>query len=248
LKLAFIILIYASSWYIISLFSRRNDVADIAWGLGYIVLCIYCYLYVSVQPTAVVVYALVTLWGLRLSIYIGLRNGKKTEDFRYKQWREEWGKTFYWRSYLQVYLLQGLFLLIISCPIILAAYSEPSPLHWSAYVAVGFWIIGFYWQSVGDYQMTQFRKNRLDKNEVMNKGLWKYSRHPNYFGEILMWWAVFVIVLPMEYGIYAMLSPLMITWLLVFVSGVPMLERKYKGNPRYDEYKQNTPALIPRFW
>lgn len=248
LKLGLIILLYATGWYIISLIKKRNDVADIAWGMGYIVLCIYCYFSFEFHPTALLVYVLVSLWGLRLSIYIASRNAGKSEDFRYKQWRDEWGKAFYWRSYLQVYVLQGFFLLIISSPIVMAAQSGAQALHWSAYVGIGIWLVGFYWQSVGDYQLTQFRKKRKDKAEIMNTGLWKYSRHPNYFGEILMWWAVFIVVLPLQYGIYALISPVLITWLLVSVSGVPMLERKYKGNTLYEEYKAKTPALIPRFW
>lgn len=246
LKLSLLLLAYASLWFIISLIIKRNDVADIAWGLGYVALCIYCFISFSHHTTALVVYALVSLWGLRLSVYIGLRNANKAEDFRYKQWREEWGRTFYWRSFLQVYLLQAFFLLIISTPIIIAAKSEALGWHWTTFMGAGLWLVGFYWQTVGDYQLSQFRKKRKDKNEIMQTGLWRHSRHPNYFGEILMWWSIFIVVAPLQYGLYAVVSPLLITWLLVSVSGVPMLEKKYEGNEAFEAYKQKTPALIPK--
>lgn len=247
LNLSLLLLAYASLWFVISLILKRNDVADIAWGLGYIGLCIYNYMSLPQHTTALVVYGLVSLWGLRLSIYIGMRNARKAEDFRYRQWREEWGSTFYWRSFLQVYVLQAFFLLVISSPIIMAGISTSVEWHWISVIGVGFWVIGFYWQGVGDYQLAQFLKTRKNKAEIMQTGLWKYSRHPNYFGEIVMWWAVFFVVLPLQYGIYAIISPLLITWLLTSVSGVPMLEKKYKGNRAFEAYKQRTPALIPRF-
>lgn len=243
--LGLLLLGYASLWFVISLILKRNDVADIAWGLGYVGLCAYCYFSFTQHVTALIVYALVSLWGLRLSLYIGVRNARKTEDFRYKQWREEWGSTFYWRSFLQVYVLQAFFLLIISTPIIMAALSGPIDWHWTGLVGVGLWLFGFYWQAVGDYQLAKFLKQRQDKSEIMQTGLWKYTRHPNYFGEIVMWWAVFIVVLPLQYGLYAIISPLLITWLITSVSGVPMLERKCKGNAAFEEYKRNTPALFP---
>ncbi|MCE7990402.1 MAG: DUF1295 domain-containing protein [Roseivirga sp.] len=247
LNLGLLLLGYASLWFVISLILKRNDVADIAWGLGYIGLCVYNCFNFSQHVTALVVYGLVSLWGLRLTVYIAIRNARKTEDFRYRQWREEWGSTFYWRSFLQVYVLQAFFLLIISSPIIMASMSTPLGWHWATAVGGALWLAGFYWQAVGDYQLSRFLKQRKDKTEIMQTGLWRYSRHPNYFGEILMWWGIFIVVLPLQYGIYAIASPLLITWLLTSVSGVPMLEKKYKGNEAFEIYKQRTPALLPRF-
>lgn len=248
LTLSLILLGYATLWFIISLIIRRNDVADIAWGLGYIALSAYCYSTFTQHTTALVIYALVTLWGLRLSVHIGIRNAGKSEDFRYKKWREEWGRSFYWRSYLQVYLLQAFFLLIISTPIIMVAMSESIGWHCTSFAGIALWCVGFYWQAVGDYQLARFRKHKKYKDEIMQRGLWRYSRHPNYFGEIVMWWAIFLVVLPLEYGIYALVSPVLITWLLVSVSGVPMLEKKYEGNADFEAYKAKTPALLPKLW
>jgi len=247
LTIAGLIFGYASIWFVISLIAKRNDVADIAWGLGYALICVYL---ANTQPlTAIplVVYLLVCIWALRLSLHIFLRNRGKTEDFRYRQWRQDWGSSFYWRSYLQVYLLQGLFLWIIALPIVVAGVSAAVELTLFSYLGVIFWSIGFFFQAVGDYQLTRFVKTRTNKEEVLQTGLWRYSRHPNYFGEILMWWGIFVITTPLPYGWWGVFGPLTITFLLRFVSGVPLLENRYVGNTEYTKYQKRTSVLIPWF-
>ena len=240
-----IIFIYATVWFVIAVYKKRNDVADIAWGIGYILICIFLLIRFSTSPVILLLYILVTAWGLRLSLHIYYRNKNKTEDFRYKAWRNEWGKSFYIRSYLQVFLLQGLFLLIIISPVIHAAVAES--LQWNIFTWIGLscWIIGFYFQAVADWQLAFFKSNPKNKGLIIQTGLWKYSRHPNYFGEILMWWAIFIITIPFTNSFYFIISPLTITLLLVFVSGIPMLEKKYKGNPAFEDYKKRTSALIP---
>lgn len=245
LHTALLIFAYASIWYGIALYKKRNDVADIAWGLGYILVCGYLYITQPASPVSFLLYALVTLWGARLSIHIYTRNKKKTEDFRYRQWREEWGNHFYWRSYLQVFLLQGLILLIIVSPVIYAAVAAPDT--WNVFTAIGAgcWLLGFYFQSVADQQLAVFLKQRKDKTDIMQTGLWKYSRHPNYFGELLMWWGIFIVVAPLPYGLLFIVSPLTITLLLLFVSGIPLLEKKYAGNEKFLAYKKRTSALLP---
>lgn len=247
LTLGLILLGYASFWFLISIILKRNDIADVAWGLGYVLVIAYCAYRFPMHDTAWLVYLLISFWALRLSLYIGLRNRGKAEDFRYKQWREDWGKTFYWRSWLQVYVLQAFLLLLVSTPVMIVATAEASELNFLSGMATALWICGFYWQAVGDAQLARFKKQRKHKEEVLQTGLWKYSRHPNYFGEILMWWALFLIVLPMPNWPYAIISPVLITWLLARVSGVPMLEARYKDNEAYQAYKARTPALFPRF-
>ena len=245
--LLFLALAYASFWFIVSIILKRNDIADVAWGMGYVGLCVYLFLTQSSGELSTYVYVLVILWGGRLSLHIGLRNRKKREDFRYKQWREEWGSNFYWRSYLQVYLLQVLLLLMISIPIIIVSQSYDSELGFLAGAGLVMWLAGFYWQAVGDYQLGQFKKQKTDKDQVMQTGLWKYSRHPNYFGEILMWFGIAIIVLPVMDGWIGLISPILITFLLLKVSGVPMLEKRYRGNAAFEEYKKITPAVFPKF-
>ena len=247
-QLALILLVYASAWFGLSLWLKRNDVADVAWGLGYVLVVVFCLWHYPWHETALLVDGLVVAWALRLSLYIGLRNRGKTEDFRYKQWREEWGRTFYWRSWLQVYLLQAFLLLLISTPVSIAALAAPKALNFVSAAGAALWLLGFYWQAVADFQLAQFRKKRKHKDEVLQTGLWKYSRHPNYFGEVLMWWGIFIIVLPLPLGWLALISPVLITWLLVRVSGIPMLEARYKGNKAYQTYRAKTPALFPKLW
>lgn len=247
-QLSLTLLVYASAWFGLSLWLKRNDVADVAWGLGYVLVVVFCLWHYPPHETALLVDMLVLAWALRLSLYIGLRNRGKTEDFRYKQWREEWGRTFYWRSWLQVYLLQAFLLLLISTPVSIAALAAPKALNFVSAAGAALWLLGFYWQAVGDFQLAQFKKKRKDKDEVLQTGLWKYSRHPNYFGEVLMWWAIFIIVLPLPLGWLALISPVLITWLLMRVSGIPMLEARYKDNKAYQTYRSKTPALFPKLW
>ena len=240
-----IIFVYASIWFAIAVYKKRNDVADIAWGIGYTILCVYLFISYPASPVLILLYSIITLWGLRLSLHIYTRNKNKAEDYRYKAWRDEWGKSFYLRSYLQVFLLQAVFLLTIISPVIHAARAEK--LQWNAFTSIGLcgWIIGFYFQAMADWQLAVFKSDKNNKGLIIQTGLWKYSRHPNYFGEILMWWSIFIITIPFANSFYFIVSPLTITLLLVFVSGIPMLEKKYKGNAAFEEYKKRTSVLIP---
>lgn len=247
---ALLVWAHASAWYLISLWRRRNDVADIAWGLGFVAIAGYLALRQAPTPVAWWVYALVALWAARLSVHIGMRNSGKSEDFRYRQWREAWGRAFYWRSYLQVYLLQGFFMLLIAAPILVASMA---PVELAAapasnsfvWAGLAVWTIGFLCETISDYQLLRFVKQRRSKDEILQTGLWRYSRHPNYFGEILVWWGLWLMVCWLPWGWLAIVSPLLITWLLARVSGVPMLERRYEGHAAYQAYKARTSALIP---
>lgn len=241
----FIIFIYATCWFALAVYKKRNDVADIAWGMGYILVCGYLFFNHSHSPVSLLLYSLVTLWGLRLSLHIYNRNKKKQEDFRYLAWRREWGKYFYVRSFLQIFLLQGILLIVIISPVIYAAVAPPQ--KWTAFTWLGLvcWLVGFYFQAVADRQLAVFLKKRKNPAAIMQTGLWKYSRHPNYFGELLMWWGIFIITVPVAKSLFFIISPLTITLLLVFVSGIPMLEKKYAGNPAFEDYKKRTSALIP---
>ncbi len=244
---AAIIWTYATLWFFISLWKKRNDVADIAWGIGYIVLAAYLFFTHPTSSHALLVYGLVTIWGLRLAVHIGLRMQNKPEDFRYKQWREEWGNSFLLRSYLQVYLLQGGILLLIATPLFIVSQSTERDWTWLTYIGISLWVLGFFFQAVSDFQLLRFKNKPENKGKIIQTGLWKYSRHPNYFGEICMWWGVFLIVLPLKFGYLAIISPLTITLLLIFVSGIPMLEKKYEGDPEFEAYKKRTNVLIPWF-
>ena len=242
---ALCILIYVIVWFFISLIQKRNDVADIAWGLGFVVISVYCFLMYVRTPVATLVYGLVTLWGVRLSLHIGLRSGGKAEDFRYQKMRSDWGKSVVWRSFLQVYVLQGFFMWVISLPILIATIANSKATNAFTVVGVLLWLIGFTFEAVGDYQLSVFIKQKKNKCDVMQTGLWRYTRHPNYFGEVVLWWGIFIVVLPLDNGIWGIISPLTITFLLLKVSGIPLLEAKYKDNPQFQAYKLMTSAFFP---
>jgi steroid 5-alpha reductase family enzyme len=245
LKSAIVIATYGALWFIISIFKKRNDIADIAWGLGYMVLCAFYLFYYEPSTRAYLLVTLISIWGIRLAIFIMSRNMGKSEDFRYKKWREDWGRTFYLRSFLQVYMLQGFFLLLIITPIMVVVSNPQGPFTTLDYLGVIVWLFGFYFEAVGDYQLAQFKKNPDNKGKIMQTGLWRYTRHPNYFGEVAMWWGIFLIALNSPHGLYALIGPLTITFLLLFVSGVPMLEEKYEANAEFENYKEKTSKFFP---
>ncbi len=247
LTLAVVMAIHASLWFVLALLVRRNDIADIAWGLGFMVMALYLWVMYSPGPLAILVYLLVALWALRLSWHIFRRLRGKPEDFRYRQWRESWGKTFYWRSWIQVFLLQAFLALIIALPMVVTVSTPEAPISFWNVPGIMIWWLGYGMQVIADRQLATFVRTRSDKAQILQTGLWRYSRHPNYFGEILMWWGLFLIVLPLPLGWVSVISPLTITGLLVFVSGVPMLEARYKDHPEYAKYRERTPALLPWF-
>lgn len=244
LILPLVLLIYVITWYIISVVRNRNDVADIAWGLGFVVLAWASYWLGNMPTHALLVNVLVSIWGTRLAWHIYQRSIGKPEDFRYYQWRMEW-KNFYLRSFLQVFLLQGLFLFIIALPVMLINLSAPATGMNVTVAGVMLWCVGFYFESVGDYQLKQFKSDPANKGKIITTGLWQYTRHPNYFGDAVQWWGFFLLALPYPNGWMTVVSPLLITYLLRYVSGVPMLERKYKGREDFEAYAKKTSPFFP---
>jgi steroid 5-alpha reductase family enzyme len=253
---AFLILIFMCTMFTIGTALQNNGIVDIGWGLGFCMLAAGLLPFDDAWATntrSKLICALILIWGLRLSLFLFIRNVGKPEDFRYAQWRKEWGKWVIPRSFFQVYILQGLFMLIISLPIFLV-YGD---LEWdgdriidtglkiSDYIGVGIFAIGWLFESIGDLQNYLFKRKPANKGKVMKYGLWKYTRHPNYFGECLIWWGIALVALPSQYGYLAFISPVIITFLLLKVSGIPMLEKKYDDNPEYQEYKKHTSAFIP---
>jgi len=245
-----ILLAYMTVWFFVALVKKDNSVADIAWGLGFVLVAAVTFLRRGSLFLPVLVTALVVIWGLRLAGHIFVRNRKRGEDPRYAEWRRKWGRSFVWRSYLQVFLLQGLFLLVISSPVVLVnTHRWESPPGSAAY---GFWLagflvwcVGFFFEAVGDSQLARFKRDPANRGKIMDRGLWRYTRHPNYFGEALMWWGIFVIALEVPTGWMTVLSPGLITFLLVRVSGVPLLERRYAGNAEFQAYARRTSAFVP---
>jgi len=245
---ALVIFIYMTLFFLLAQALKDNSIVDIGWGIGFIVLSVaLLFKSETINQRQLLLFALVFMWGIRLSAHIFLRNHGKPEDFRYANWRKEWGKYVVIRSFLQVFMLQGFFMFIIALPIMMVKIAEPSGLHWVDYIGLIVWLIGFYFEAIGDYQMTQFKKNPENKGKFITTGLWKFTRHPNYFGECMMWWGIFVISIPAGNVFVSVISPLILTWLLTKVSGVPMLEKKYEGNKAFEEYAKKTNAFVSWF-
>lgn len=246
LTLILVLFTYMSLWFVFSIFKKRNDVADIAWGLGFVLVTwVSFFLSDQIGMRGILVGFLVSIWGLRLASHIYFRNKGKTEDYRYLAWRKEWGNWFYVRSYLQVYLLQGLFLFLIVLPVLIINKSSTSPLIWLDFVGLIVWLFGFYFETVGDAQLAQFIKNPLNKGKIMQSGLWAYTRHPNYFGEVTQWWGIWLIALAVSGGWIGIIGPIIITFLILKVSGIPLLEKKMEENPDFAEYKKRTSMFFP---
>jgi steroid 5-alpha reductase family enzyme len=238
--------VYMTVWFILSIVKKRNDIADIAWGLGFIALA-WASLFYSGSFTlrGLFVNILISIWGIRLSLHIYRRNLNKPEDYRYATWRKQWKNWFYVRSYLQVFLLQGVFLFLILLPVFSIHASIDASFGLFDFIGFIFWITGFYFEAVGDAQLTNFISNPLNKGKIMQNGLWRYTRHPNYFGEVMQWWGIYIFSLTISPGLIALIGPATITYLILFVSGVPLLEKKYAGRPDFEEYKKRTSIFIP---
>lgn len=241
----FAILVYVSAIWIISLLKKDAGIMDIFWGLGFLIAG---YFYSpadyssALQPR--LLYLLVVLWGLRLSLHIGVRNRGEPEDARYANWRAQHGTKWWWVSYLRVFILQGVVMWVVSIPL-LTGLQDKSALTLLDYIGIVLFVTGFLFEAVGDWQLRSFKKNGSNKGKVLNSGLWKYTRHPNYFGEAVLWWGFSLIAVEMS-TLWILISPAIMTWLLIKVSGVKMLdELLLKTKPDYAAYIQNTNAFFP---
>lgn len=238
--------VYMTFWFLMSVEQGRNDIADVAWGLGFVVMAWVSFVITGQSGIrAVLVNSLVTIWGLRLAWFIHRRNSGKPEDYRYRKWREDWGKWFYFRSYMQVFMLQGIFLFMISLPVIFVNESTDTPPGLVDLAGIMVWLTGFFFEVVGDAQLSRFRRNPANKGKLIQTGLWKYTRHPNYFGEVTQWWGIWVFTIATDKALMGLIGPATITLLILFVSGVPLLEKKYDGRPDWEEYKRKTSRFFP---
>lgn len=223
--------------FIVSLIKKRNDIADVLWGLGFVIISWTAYIISNNnQLINTIINILVTIGGLRLALHIYERNKKKAEDYRYAEWRIQWGKWFYIRSYLQVFILQGVLLFLIATPVLILNNKAPETLNNLSLIGILIWIIGFTFETVGDKQLSNFIKDPNNKGKVLDSGLWKYSRHPNYFGEVTQWWGISIVTLITTGTLLSLIGPLTITFLILKVSGIPLLENKMLLQKEFQEY------------
>lgn len=231
---------------------KNNSIVDVFWGIGFLVSSSYLFFYHNqFAPKQLLIVGLVACWALRLSIFLFIRNYKKPEDWRYQNFRKMWGNYPYLGAFFQVFMLQGFFMYIILLPVQILFIKKLVIINWYNLIGIAVAIFAIAYEAIADYQLYVFKKNKSNHGKTMKFGLWQYSRHPNYFAEIVFWWAIFFAVVQLndpQYTLVALISPITITWLLNKVSGVPMLESKYKNDLEYQEYIKNTPALLPKFF
>lgn len=245
---AAVLFAYMTVLFLAALGRKDNSIADVAWGPGFILAAwVTLVLYGSFTARQGVANVLVLCWGLRLAVRIHLRNRGRGEDERYRKWREEWGASFVIRSYLQVFLLQGAILLLNVSPVLFINTFAAGPLNALDLLGVSVWLAGFALESVADRQLDRFVADPANRGKVMDRGLWRYSRHPNYFGEVTMWWGLYLVALSVPWGWASIIGPLTITYIILFVSGVPMTERFMEKNPAFADYRKRTSAFVPWF-
>lgn len=236
--------------WIISLVLKNSSIVDIFWGAGFVLTG---WAYFLLTPDGfplrkLIIMILVTVWGLRLSIHILIRNLRKPEDFRYQKWREESGKIWWIKSLFQVFLLQGLLMWVISWPLLAGQYrGQPDHLSFLSVLGILLWVFGFYFEAMGDLQLTRFKANPDNRGKLLSHGVWRFSRHPNYFGDSAQWWGYYLLAAAAG-GWWTIFSPILMTLLLIKVSGVALLEKTLKNSkPGYKEYVESTSAFIPWF-
>jgi steroid 5-alpha reductase family enzyme len=246
-----VIFILVTLMWLVSLKLKDAGIADIFWGSGFVVTAWVLFFLTQAEytPRKWLLCALVSIWGLRLSWHILLRNRGRGEDFRYAAWRKSSGRDWWWRSYFKVFLLQGLLMWLISAPLFAAQFS-PDPRRWTIadLLALPVWAVGFYFEAAGDRQLARFRSDPSNRGKVLSTGVWRYTRHPNYFGDALQWWGFFLAAASTPGGLWTLFSPVLMTLLLMRVSGVPMLEESLKrSKPGYAQYIRSTNSFFPWF-
>jgi len=240
--------------WLVSLAARDTSIVDIFWGPGFVLVAWTVFAWVTAHDLPdgggarrLLLAALVTVWGLRLGIYLGRRNLGKGEDYRYVAMREKARGRFWLISLGKVFLLQGLLMWVVSLPLQAGQLpSTPDGLGPLALAGAAVWAIGLFFESLGDWQLARFKSDPANRGRVMDRGLWRYTRHPNYFGDFLVWWGLYLVALEGHGTWWTVAGPLLMSFLLLRVSGVAMLEKTIATRrPGYEQYVRRTSAFFP---
>lgn len=240
-----ILALMVGTWAV-SVIVRNASIVDVIWGPAFVLLAaIALALGDGTAGRRWLVLALVAIWGLRLGAHIARRNIGKGEDRRYRAFRERWGARFWWVSLFTVFLLQAAIVLVVALPI-LGAGAGRAPLGLLDALGVLVWVVGFAFEAIGDAQLARFRRDPANRGRVLDRGLWRYTRHPNYFGDATLWWGLGLIGAAGA-GPWVLVGPALMTFLLVRVSGVALLERDIaERRPEYAAYVRRTSSFLPR--
>lgn len=239
------VLVYVTAVFTVYLKVRRLDIADVAWGGIFITAAVVSYVLGTAGMLQLVATTLVCIWGFRLSYHIFMRLRKTSEDARYRAMRNRWEGSEAFNAYVRVFLSQGILGFVIALVVVVVNLSGVSSIGVFTYLGIVIWLVGFLFESIGDLQLKNHLRHPHNRGVIMTKGLWRYTRHPNYFGEALQWWGIWSIALGVPYGWLTIVSPLTITYLLLFVSGVPLAEKRLQGRKGWSEYQKRTSSFLP---
>lgn len=236
--------IYFSLFFIVATLIKNNSVVDIGWGLGFVVTSWILFFIYDQTITSIIINIMVSLWGLRLFYHILRRNIFEKEDFRYANWRKAWGKWVIPRAFLQVFMLQGIIQFSVGS---VSYYVNSNQLEFNLISILGIvlWLIGYYFQVVGDRQLKKYIQLPKPKDPILKTGLWSKTRHPNYFGESVMWFGIYLFGVLNNAPLYLIFSPIIITLVLYFIS-TPLLEERMKKKEGWEQYSDVTPMFFPK--
>lgn len=222
----------------------KFSVMDIAWGLGFVLVAIVGHAQNYSSPPKVLLLVMTCAWGLRLAGYIYLRSKGQPEDPRYTKMREQWGANYLREGYKKVFLAQGVALFVVSLPVQLGMSSELEHFGLKQILGFGIWLAGFGIECWSDWHLNQFKRNPANKGKLCMDGPWAYVRFPNYLGEMVLWWGIWIYILNF-WTAWTIVGPLTICYSLLKVTGIPMIEQNNMQKPGYPEYAARVPRLIP---
>ena len=242
--------LFIACLWLLSVVKKDASIIDRFWGLFFVILaCLYGAASESLVFRSYLTLFLVSIWGLRLSLYLHLRNSGHGEDFRYQKMRQKRGKAFWWQSFFTIYLLQGVLAIVVSLPLF-ATLKDPGGPGVGVFDVLGLLVfsVGLLFEVGGDYQLSKFKKDPANKGKLLTSGLWSLTRHPNYFGDACVFWGFYLISLSSSFGWAMFIGPLVMTIMLRYISGAAHLEKSLsKTKPGYKEYVENTPCFMPKW-
>lgn len=254
-----ILFLYLVIAFIVGTVKKNNGLMDVFYGPGYFVIAVsslilYFIANNEINIRQIIVTLLVFIWALRLATYVYIRNRGKPEDYRYQAMRRRWKTNIVLKSFIRVYIFQGIVIFIVSFPVwfinIINNYSVESFLDFfgiTLWLGGIIWLIGFLFETIGDYTLYKFLQKPENKGEIMDRSVWKFSQHPNYFGEVTQWWGIYIIALATPFGFITILGPIFITYMIIKVSGIKLLDKRFETDDKYAEYKQRTSVFFPWF-
>ncbi|MCA1756001.1 MAG: DUF1295 domain-containing protein [Bacteroidales bacterium] len=250
LQASLIVLVLVTLLWVWSIIIKNVSIIDLFWGFAFVVVNIFYVLSSGELYTRkILLLVLVSIWGLRLSIYLAIRNIGKGEDFRYQEFRRKYGpQRYWWFSFFQTFLLQGALIMLVSLPLLgVSTGTRSNDLNILDYIGILVWLIGFTFEAGGDYQLSRFKRDAGNRGKVLSTGFWRYTRHPNYFGDSAVWWAYALFSISAG-GYWHIIGSIIMTVLIIKVSGVFLLETSLKTTkPQYRDYIRKTSSFFPWF-